>query len=83
MAQQYGNYTLFTSNSSKKQLANITVRRDDGAIVARVYSDHSKPLAFLRKWPKCAERLELVESLKENDVPSEIIQQILTNKDKK
>ena len=82
MAEQFGIYKVFSSNSSSKQLANVTVRRDDGSVVARVYSEHSKPLAFLRKWPKCSERLELVNSLLENNVPDDIIRQIISVNDK-
>jgi hypothetical protein len=80
MPEKISNYLIFSSNSSARQLANVTVRRDDGSVVARVYSEHSKPLAFLRKWPKCTERLELVSSLLENNVPVEIIQQIVQRK---
>jgi hypothetical protein len=82
MAEQHGIYKVFSSNSSKKQLANVTVRRDDGSVVARVYSEHSKPLLWIRKWPKCTERLELVNSLLENNVPVDIIQQIVRMKGK-
>jgi hypothetical protein len=83
MAEQFGIYKVFNSNSSKTQRANVTVRRmDDGAVVARVYSEHSKPLARIRKWPKCSERLELVNSLLENKVPSDVIMQIVSMKGK-
>jgi hypothetical protein len=78
MAEHYGNYLVFSSNASKNQRASVTVRRDDGAIIARVYSDKSQPLRYLRNWISCAERLSLIEQLKENGVEPHIIQKILT-----
>jgi hypothetical protein len=82
MAEQIGKYSVYSSNTSSKQRGSVTVRRDDGAIVARVFSARSQPLRFLRNWVGCEERLSLIEQLKENGVDSEIIRAILTTKDK-
>lgn len=68
MAQTINGYILTASNSSAKQLASITIRAQTGEVVARIYSDHSKPLQWLRKWPKSPERIELERQLKQHGV---------------
>jgi hypothetical protein len=81
MAEIIGNYRVYSSNSSRNQRPSVTVRRDDGAIVARIYSEKSQPLRFLRNWINCTERLELVDQLRGNGVPPGIIKEIISVKD--
>lgn len=57
-------FTITASNSSSKQQGSVTIRAQTGEVVARIYSDHSKPLQWLRKWPKSPERMELLKQLK-------------------
>jgi hypothetical protein len=78
MAEKFDNYLVYSSNASKLQRPCVTVRRDDGAIVARVFSQKSQPLRYLRNWINCEERLDLIRQLKENCVEPHIIQKILT-----
>jgi hypothetical protein len=82
MAEKYSNYLVFSSNASRKQRASVTVRRDDGAIVARVFSNKSQPLRYLRNWINCEERLDLITQLKGNGVPEAVIKQVVSVKDK-
>jgi hypothetical protein len=81
MSEIIGNYRVFSSNASSKQRASVTVRQQDGAIVARVYSAKSQPLRFLRNWINCEERLELVDQLRGNGVPPDVIKDIISLKD--
>jgi hypothetical protein len=80
MAEQHGNFLVYSSNASKKgsQKASVTVRNLAGDTVARIYSERSQPLRWLRKWPHCNERAELVEQLRKSSVPVDVIQAILT-----
>lgn len=65
MAQHINGLIVSASNSSKKQRGSVTIRAQTGEIVARIYSDHSKPLQWLRKWPKSPERIDLVKQMEE------------------
>lgn len=72
-----GEYTLSNTNGSATQQAAIRVKRD-GVILANVKVPHSNPLKWVRTRPQDPHRKELVRQLRENDVPADIIAQILT-----
>lgn len=71
-------YYIFSSNASKKtaQMASVTIRNSAGDIIARIHSERSQPLRFLRKWPHCKERLDLIDQLRQNGVKQEDMQAI-------
>ncbi len=69
-------YDVTSSNSSAKQQGSVRVKFE-GVVLACVYSFHSAPLKRLRTYPQCSERIDLVQQLKRNNVPSEIIAEIV------
>jgi hypothetical protein len=83
MAEQINNLVIYSSNASKKgaQKASVTVRDLSGEVVARIYSERSQPLRWLRKWPHCIERAELAGQLKRAGVSQSDIDAIVSMKD--
>lgn len=81
MAQLIDGYTITASNASKKgsQMASVTVRDSAGEILARIYSERSQPLRWLRKWPHCQERHALTEQLRKANVQQNIIDKIVSD----
>jgi hypothetical protein len=84
MAEQINNLLIYSSNASKKgsQKASVTVRDLSGEVVARIYSERSQPLRWLRKWPHCIERAELSGQLKQAGISQADIDAIVSMKDK-
>ena len=77
MAEIIRSFVVTSSNASKLQRASVTVKTPTGAIAARIYSDHSKPLVYLRRWMLCKERLELVDQLSRAGLKQEDIDAIV------
>lgn len=84
MAQIIDGYTITASNASKKgaQMASITVRSITGEVAARIYSERSQPLRWLRKWPHSAEGVELVQKLRNAGVQQNTINKIISEQQK-
>jgi hypothetical protein len=84
MAEQINNLLIYSSNASKKgsQKASVTVRDLSGEVVARIYSERSQPLRWLRKWPHCIERAELSGQLKQAGISQADIDAIVSTKEK-
>jgi hypothetical protein len=82
MAEIINGLIVTASNASKKgaQRASVTVKTPTGAIAARIYSDHSKPLTYLRRWMLCDERLELIDKLQRAGLKQEDIDAIVAMK---
>lgn len=75
-------YFVTSSNSSKKQLGSVIVKAPNGAVAARVKTVSSNPLALIRKYLMCEERLELIRQLEVSKVPEETIAKIVEYKGK-
>lgn len=69
-------YTITSSNGSTKQRPSVRVKRG-GIVLAVIYSDHSQPLARLRRYMLCPERESLVSQLERCNVSQEDIAAIL------
>jgi hypothetical protein len=84
MAEKINNLLIYSSNASKKgsQKASVTVRDLSGDVLARVYSERSQPLRWLRKWPHCVERADLSSQLKRAGVSQNDIDAIVAMKEK-
>lgn len=72
------NYRISSSNSSKVQQGSVTVKNDAGIIVARIKTDRSQPLRWLRSYPASKERKELVQALTASGVPPVVINAIVS-----
>lgn len=82
MAEHINNLIITTSNASRTQRAGVTVRMQTGAIAAKIYSDHSKPLNRIRKYMLCHERLDLIDQLKRAGVSQDDIDAVVAMKEK-
>jgi hypothetical protein len=84
MAEIINGYVVTTSNASKKtgQRAGVTVKTCAGAVAAKIYSEHSKPLNFLRKYILSQERLELVNQMKQAGIAQADIEAIVAMREK-
>jgi hypothetical protein len=80
MAEQVKHYLISNNNSSKKQVASLTVKTMDGVILARIYSKSDRILQRVRRYAVLDERTELVEALKRAGVPDSDIAEIIAPK---
>lgn len=79
MAEQYGEYRITCSNGSKRNNQESSVRvYKGGVVVARVARPPTGSLLTkIRKWPQSDERKSFVAQLVKNDVPLQVIEQML------
>lgn len=80
MAEIIRSFVVTSSNASRLQRASVTVKTPTGAIAARIYSDHSKPLTYLRRWMLCPERLDLTDQLTRAGIAPDVIDAIVAMK---
>lgn len=80
MAERIEDLVITASNASKVngQVASVTVRDLAGNIKARIYSERSQPLKWLRRWPHSQERLDLISQLRKEGIDAETIQKIVS-----
>ncbi len=80
MAEIINGYVVTSSNASKKgsQMASVSVKSPQGVLLARIYSERSQPLRFLRKWPHSNEAAQLIDQLARSGTPKEVIDAILS-----
>jgi hypothetical protein len=72
-----GRFKVSNTNTSGAHPARVRVFLD-GAIIAEVYPNRSKPYDYLCKHTLCAERAEFISQLRQNEVSDEDIKLLLT-----
>lgn len=82
MAELIQGFTVTASNASKKgsQMASVSVKAPTGMLVARIHSERSQPLRWLRKWPHSIEAAQLKAQLTQAGVPQGIVEEIVSLK---
>jgi len=71
-----GQYTITSSNPSKRQMGTIRVKNADGLIIAKISTERSQPYNYIRR-NMCQERTEFIEQLQAAGVAEGDVRAIL------
>ncbi len=75
-------YTVTSSNGGSRQQPSVRVKKG-GSVLAVVYTEHSQPLSYIRRYINCDERASLAMQMTRAGVAPEDIEEILRFPDPK